>query len=607
MGDLAKLILAKFKGRTDTAAVQTLGAPKDAFHPEKMEVTAELLADKHLAGIQCLGFYVLTAHAKCFCTCVDFDNKPEKHDPTWKMKVEQLYYSLAQLGLCPLVELSQSGSGAHVWLFFSEPVDAWVPRSFWKAMERKLDTKFVEIYPRQASHIGPKELGNLIRYPLWKQSAFVEIDNDWMVEDPTQALSYTSDVTAAELKMLSFQCGMGELMPEPEASVDRIDVGEKTAIVSPRVRKLVCESNTLAGRRWKNDAVGMADKSKSAVAMSLCCELVRGFIPTPEIACALRAWCELHGAEEKGKRDDWVNRTVSKAYDFVSFKMETKSVSATTFRDAAHAYVDLIENNSRIWVPSGISELDESIDGVAPGEVAIIAGRPGHGKSAVAIQWLANAARLGVACLMVSEEMGMVEIGKRRLMSVTTIAQEHWVAASAHALRKDIDSAHRKVADVYLTENCCTIDRAEEVIGQFATLYNVGLVAVDYLQLLGSKTTDRYEVVTECSRRIKQTAKKHGVAILLLSQLNRQVEGRDDNEPKMSDLRESGGIEQDADLILFAQYPCRFDANMPKDLYRIIAGKRRNGPIRQPRMEIKFDPARQIIGMPELPAEVLDV
>lgn len=600
---LAELILARFGGRHDYVAVAT-GV---IFQPEHVQagLTAERLEREHLSGERCLGFYVLDEHARCRATLVDFDNKVETPDPQWKQKAEQFYYGLGQLGINATVELSQSGEAAHVWLFFSEPTDAWIPRAFWRAVASKLEMRLPEVYPRQDRHVG-KGLGNLVRYPLWNQSAFVNVEEDWVLEDPAEALDRAQLLTGTDLKLVSFQAGMGELNPDPQPETVQIE-GAAGGIISVRVQRLVSSTSTLLGKRWRNNAVGMADKSRSAVAMSLCCELVRAYVPTPEIQSALRAWCNTHGAEAKGNRDDWINRTVAKAYDYVVQKVESKSVAATTFRDAAHAFVDRIEKGQQIYVPSGISELDESMDGVAPGEVCIIAARPSHGKTAVALQWLASASKLGVAGLLISEEMSMIEIGKRRLQSVTSVPSEQWVAASAHVLRRDIDDWHNGTVDVYLVESCNTIDRAEEVIDQFVQLYNVGLVAVDYLQLLGARNMDRYEVVTECSRRIKQTARRNNVAILLLSQLNRSVENRDDHEPKLSDLRESGGIEQDADLIIFPQYPIRFDATKPADLYRIYGAKRRNGPIRQPCMELKFNPHRQIIGLPPLPDGVLDL
>jgi len=598
--NLAQLILSRFAGRADTFAVEN----GEGFAPEVGAMTTSRLERDHLSGESCLGFYVLDSNVKCKCTCVDFDNKPDNPNPKWKEQAEQLYFALVSCQLSPLVELSQSGNGCHVWLFFSEPTDAWLVRAWWSVVEARLRTTFVEVFPKQDQLTG-KGLGNLVRYPLWNSSCFVDVETDWMPLDPSEALESVHVVSGADLKLISFQSGMGELKEPPRVQATLSEDGG--AMLPLRVQKMVERQGTLLNRRWNNDSTGMKDTSRSAVAMSLSIELVRSYIPTSEIESALRYWCKKNGADKKGERDDWIGMTVAKAYDFILSRTEQKSVQAMTYRDACHAFIDRIERNEQFYVPSGIRELDESIDGVGPGEVAIIAGRPNHGKSAIGFQWIDHAASIGVKGLIISEEMGFLEIGKRRLLSISGLDQDHWVPASAARLRKEVDEHHEHTANVFVVEGCCTIDRVEEVIDQYCSVHSVGLVMVDYLQLLGARRTERYEVVTEVSRRIKQAARRNGVAILLLSQLNREVEKRDDNEPKMSDLRESGQIEQDADLILFAQYPCRFDPNASPEEYRIIAGKRRNGPIRQPRIVTKFNPKKQFIGIPELPMSLRDL
>lgn len=586
------LILSLFAGRPDAIAVGN----GDGFAPELSRITEDRLVRDHLSGVRCLGFYLLDADSKCRASCVDFDNKPDKPNPAWKDHAEALYFALLGCGIRPIVEMSQSGSGCHVWMFFAEPTEAWIPRAWWDAVSRKIGIPFAEVYPRQDWLTG-KGFGNLVRYPLWNASCFVDPEDGWKVLDAAETLAGVIRIDPIDLRLIAFQSGMGNL--EQPARPDTLAISED-GIVSTRVRRLIAQDGTLVARRWKGDAIGMSDTSRSAVAMSLCCELVRAYVPTPEISAALRVWCREHGSD-KGERDDWVNRTVAKAYDYILEKREERSSTVSTFRDACHAYIDRIENGSMFHVPSGIADLDASIDGVSPGEVAIIAGRPGHGKSAVGFQWIDHASGLGVASLCISEEMGMLEIGKRRLASIAAVPQSNWVAAVAASLRRDVDSYHENRAPTYIVENVHSIDRAEEVIDQFCELYNVGIVMVDYLQLLGSRKGDRYEVVTEVSRRIKQSARRNYVPILLLSQLNRSVEHRDDNEPKLSDLRESGQVEQDADLVIFAQYPCKFDSKAPDDLYRFVCAKRRNGPIRTARVETKFDPHKQFIGLPAAP------
>ena len=121
------------------------------------------------------------------------------------------------------------------------------------------------------------------------------------------------------------------------------------------------------------------------------------------------------------------------------------------------------------------------------------------------------------------------------------------------------------------------------------------VVAVDYLQLLRSSTTNgRYETVTEISQRIKGSARDNDVAILALCQVSREVERRDTIAFQGSDLRESGQLEQDADLIMFAWYYGRGgDESEDQDRYDLFITKRRNGPIRKERITLKFDSSRQ--------------
>lgn len=590
--NLGQIILSRFRGREDYIAVQT---PK-GFAPEAGRITGQQLEREHLGGERCLGFYLLDPQSRCWCTCVDFDNKPDQPDPKWRETAERLTTFLTESHLNPLVEISQSGEGCHVWLFFREPTDAWVARAWWRAVELKLDMKFREAFPKQDLLTG-KGMGNLVRYPLWNHSRFVSVESDWQNVDPVQAISEAVPTCAEDLGVIAFQLGMGALTAEPKVSVTPLDIGEsKPGILPIRVHKLVDREWTLLGRRWRGDMSGLKDASRSACAMSIAVELVRLYVPTPEIASALRHWCRKMGSD-KAERDDWVNRTVTKAYDFIVQRTEEKSAtSATTFQTASLAYIDQLVGGKEHFLASGIQELDRSMDGLGAGEVCVVAARPGHGKSALAFQWLDEASGKGMPSLLISEEMSATQVGKRRLQSITDISSEHWGPECVEDLKRDVNKHHAGRAPVYVVENCNAVERAEQVIDQFVSLHGVGLVAVDYLQLLNAAKSDRYEVVTEISRRLSQCTKRNGIRMLLLCQLNREVEKRTDNEPRLSDLRESGQIEQDADLIIFAQWPCKFDANVPKHIYRLYGAKRRNGPIRSPRMEIRFDPDRQVFG-----------
>jgi KaiC/GvpD/RAD55 family RecA-like ATPase len=588
VSDLAKTILSLFRGRHDHIAFAT----EKGFEPAGNSPCVELI-DAHLAGKESFGFYLMTADSKVWCTCVDFDNKPDKPNPEYENQAHNLYLALRNYQLFPLMELSQSGSGYHVWLFFAEAVEAYVARSWWRGVEQKMGVKFREVYPRQDRQIG-KGMGSLVRYPLWNKSCFVDPEEGFAHLDPAEALGSVQRIRREDLPLLAFQLGMGDLKPEPVLSLAG---GTPDGMLPLRVQRLLERTHSLIARRWSGDTQGMKDTSNSAVAMSLAVEMVRLYVPTPEIGSALRYWCQQRGAT-KGEREDWINLTVTKAYDFIITRQETKSVVDTgTFEKASYAYLDTLEQGTQVYIPSGLAKLDQSVDGVARGEVCVIAARPGHGKSALAFQWIDNAAKMGINCLLISEEMGAIEIGKRRVLSIVTADQERWEASIVPAMREEVGRYHKGRAPCYIVENCNTIDRVDEVIDQFVSIHNVGFAAVDYLQLLkGRSNADRYQVVTELSQRLKQSAKRNNIPLLVLSQLNRSVEGRQDNEPKLSDLRESGQIEQDADLIMFLQWPHKFSHNVDPKNYRIYCAKRRNGPIREPKIETEFNAARQLLG-----------
>lgn len=581
----SEIILKYFRGRADHVAVADDGK---TFRPVKLNdpLKPEWLESEHLGGKRCLGFYLMQEDNRVWCSCVDFDSKPENPDPLWRDKAEAVYYFLANVGLSPVVEISQSGSAAHVWLFFSEATEAWIVRAFWQAVSVKLDVPFVEIYPRQDRLTG-KGMGNLVRYPLWNQSHFVDAEKDFERINPEEAFENIQTTDGPNLKLLSWSWGGGELKPEVEV----VEGGRLPA----RVQSRIDNRNSLFSRRWHGDMDGMQDQSRSALAQSICCELVRTYVPTPEIEQALRVWCEEHGYE-KGKRDDWIQSTVRKAYDFVLRRTEQKSTSAGTIQDAALSYVQKLKTGKQLVIPSGIAELDKSIDGVSPGEMAVIAARPSHGKTAFAMQWIDNAAKDGISCLLISEEMSKAEIGKRALLSITDLAEEHW-GTSTSKLEEDICDHYEPRQEVHLVESVNNIDRCEEIIDQYCSVYGVKLVAVDYLQLLGSRNAKRYETVTEISQRLKQAATRNECALLALCQLNRSVENRDGNIPKLSDLRESGQIEQDADLVLMLQWPLRMNPqHSDPSEYRIFCAKRRNGPIRETFVTTKFNPSRQQFG-----------
>jgi len=241
-------------------------------------------------------------------------------------------------------------------------------------------------------------------------------------------------------------------------------------------------------------------------------------------------------------------------------------------------------------VPTGYSDLDAKTSGLQPGDLIIVAGRPSMGKTAFSLNIAENVAldsNLPVAVF--SMEMGATQLVMRMLGSVGRLDQ--------HKLRTgritDDDWPRLTHALGSLNEAKMFIDEspgltAMEVRARARRLARqceggqLGLIVLDYLQLMSGngKGENRATEISEISRSLKSLAKELHVPVIALSQLNRSLEQRPNKRPVMSDLRESGAIEQDADVILFIYRDEVYNPDTPdKGKAEIIIGKQRNGPI----------------------------
>ena len=239
---------------------------------------------------------------------------------------------------------------------------------------------------------------------------------------------------------------------------------------------------------------------------------------------------------------------------------------------------------------TGFTDLDRMTSGLQAGELIIVAGRPSMGKTAFSINIAENVAldsKLPVAIF--SMEMGASQLAMRMLGSVGKLNQhdlrtgrlqdDDW-GRLTHALGRLND------APIHIDESAAL--SALEVRARARRLHRqnngLGLIVVDYLQLMsssaGKASENRATEISEISRSLKSLAKELHVPVVALSQLNRSLEQRPNKRPVMSDLRESGAIEQDADLILFIYRDEVYNSDSPdKGKAEIIIGKQRNGPI----------------------------
>jgi replicative DNA helicase len=269
---------------------------------------------------------------------------------------------------------------------------------------------------------------------------------------------------------------------------------------------------------------------------------------------------------------------------------QIQPVLARVFERIDHLFHQ--ENKSDVTgVPTGFIDLDEKTAGLQPGELVIVAGRPSMGKTALALNFAEHVAvKNGIPVAVFSMEMGATQLAMRLLGSIARVDQhkmrtgrlndEEWSRLSS--AMGDLHNAPIYIDETGALNSLELRTRARRMHRQSGKL---GLVVVDYLQLMSAagmnQGENRATEISEISRSLKALAKELACPVVALSQLNRALETRNDKRPMMSDLRESGAIEQDADLILFiyreeVYFPEKIES---RGIAEVIIGKQRNGPI----------------------------
>lgn len=282
--------------------------------------------------------------------------------------------------------------------------------------------------------------------------------------------------------------------------------------------------------------------------------------------------------------------------------------NATTTKEGVKSLLHEIEsktgNETLMGIPSGFNEVDAITAGFQDDNLIILAGRPSHGKTAFALACARNAAHeyqknVGIFSI----EMSQRELALRQLSSEAEIDSRKIKTGQM------TDNDWKKLTDAYIA-----IEKAGQVVIDDSTPlslmelrskarrmkieYDIHMIMVDYLQLMdmqGKKGSfsDRYIEIGQITTGLKQLSKELHMPVIALSQLSRKVEDRADKRPQMSDLRESGNIEQDADVIIFVNRPVVYMSKDNPEFHNIqydaeiIIGKQRNGPTGLAKLKFK--------------------
>jgi replicative DNA helicase len=289
-----------------------------------------------------------------------------------------------------------------------------------------------------------------------------------------------------------------------------------------------------------------------------------------------------------GDVDDVVDRAQQAVYDVTERRTSDDYVRLDEVMQQAFDEIEAMgSRGSELYgVPTGFRELDELTNGLHPGQLIVVAGRPGLGKSTWGMDALRAASiRNGMTSVLFSLEMSRSEITMRLLSAEARILLSH--LRTGQMTDDDWNRLARKMGEI--AEAPLFIDDSPnlsmmEIRAKARRLkqrHDLKLVVVDYLQLMSSpkKVENRQQEVAEMSRSLKLLAKELEVPVVAISQLNRGPEQRADKRPQISDLRESGAIEQDADMVILLHREDFYEKESPRaGEADLIVAKHRNGP-----------------------------
>jgi replicative DNA helicase len=272
------------------------------------------------------------------------------------------------------------------------------------------------------------------------------------------------------------------------------------------------------------------------------------------------------------------------------FEIAQKKVGGTMepLEKTLHEVFDMIDNRGRPGLMTGFHELDDMLNGLQNGEMIIVAARPSMGKTAFAMNLVEYmAADLKLPCAVFSLEMSKQQLAQRMLCSRGRV--------DAHKLRKGMlnDDEHKKLAitvdalakaPVWVDDSAgLTPLELRAKARRLKLQHDIKCIMIDYMQLMDNPGPEsRQQQISEISRAVKSVARELNIPVICLSQLNRMTEGREGHRPRMSDLRESGSIEQDADVVMLLHREDYYRMNepdfQPDNIAEIIVAKQRNGP-----------------------------
>ncbi len=294
--------------------------------------------------------------------------------------------------------------------------------------------------------------------------------------------------------------------------------------------------------------------------------------------------------EPSGEPDEKLDEAERKIFAITDKKISDSAEALKDLVVRAYELIDKREGKHVTGLACGYYELDDKTCGLQPGEMIIIAGRPSMGKTSFALN---IAEHIGlqnkIPIAIFSLEMGRQQLGERFLCSLSRVESQlirrGQINTDNYEKLKEA-SGYLYEAPIYIDDTASlTPLRFRAKARRLKSQHDIQCIIIDYLQLmhLGTRIESRQQEISTISRYLKSLARELNIPVVVLSQLNRAPEGREDHRPRMSDLRESGSIEQDADVVILLHredYYHRSETDWtPNNAAELIIAKQRNGPI----------------------------
>ena len=246
----------------------------------------------------------------------------------------------------------------------------------------------------------------------------------------------------------------------------------------------------------------------------------------------------------------------------------------------------------------GVSDIDRALGGgIAAGEMLIVAGRPNHGKSMVGLQCLANLTAAGISTAFMSEDMTERAVSQKAVQYATALSMDQW-ADNQGQLQHVVEQHYKHRAACWYRPPNVTVDK---LIADMTRLYEtkgVQVFCLDYIQQIRGAGKEKTAQVTDTSQRLREFIGATGATVIALAQLKRGIETRTGYHPTLSDIKDSGQIEQDADVVLALVHPHKFNSQLPVEEFTIYQLKNRARETVYSSIRCVFDGARQRLNPP---------